>query len=138
MSFEEKLTWLWAAILTATPIAYYATVLPQTGNGTITDTPYRAPMIISIAAATLAFGIGYTATRLLTDPRSDERDADIDRKGQVAGSSWIALGATTALTLALLDIDQFWIANALYLAFAISGIAFSAAKITGYRGGARS
>lgn len=135
MSFEEKLTWLWAAILTATPIAYYATVLSKAANTTITDIPYRTPMLLSIAAAAAVFGIGYTATRILAaDTRTDERDTDIDRKGQIAAGNWIFLGAVAALALAMLDIGQFWIANTVYLAFALSGITLWTVKIAGYRG----
>jgi len=39
------------------------------------------------------------------------------------------------MVLAMLDTDQFWIANVLYLGFVLSALLGSLAKIAGYRDG---
>ena len=48
------------------------------------------------------------------------RDKEIDRLGERVGSSFVVIGGLGALVLAMLDVDCFWIANAMYLAFVLS------------------
>ncbi|MBU1078875.1 MAG: hypothetical protein KKB59_00160, partial [Spirochaetes bacterium] len=67
--------------------------------------------------------------------RRDERDDHINRRGELVGYYVSSAGALGALALAMLRYDQFWIANALYLAFAVGGIVSSVAKLIAYRRG---
>ena len=52
---------------------------------------------------------------------------------------WLALttviGAVAALVMAMAEVDHFWIANAVYLAFLLSALLSSTAKIAAYRKG---
>lgn len=48
------------------------------------------------------------------------------------------IGALAALVLALAEADHFWIANVIYLAFALSAVLGSVAKIFAYRRGFQS
>ena len=65
----------------------------------------------------------------------DQRDREIDRFGDHIGQSFVVVGGTTALLLALLEVDYFWIANAIYLCFVLSALLGSTAKIFAYRKG---
>jgi hypothetical protein len=65
----------------------------------------------------------------------DERDRQISRLGEYIGQSFLVIGGVGALILAMIDVDQFWIANVIYLAFALSSILGSATKIIAYRRG---
>lgn len=136
MSFDERLTWLLAAIMVAAPGFYLVSLLIAADGGPITEAGYQTPMAVSLIGSLAAFAIGYYAIRGATaDRRSDERDAAIDRRSQIAAGSPIFFGAVTALVLAMLDADQFWIANAVYASFALSGWRLCASRIIGYRGG---
>lgn len=45
------------------------------------------------------------------------------------------IGAVAALLMAMAELDHFWIANTIYLAFVLSAILGSMAKIAAYREG---
>ncbi|MFD0568152.1 hypothetical protein ACFQ0T_01255 [Kitasatospora gansuensis] len=47
----------------------------------------------------------------------------------------MVIGSIVGLILAMTEQDRFWIANAIYLAFVLSAILGSAAKIAAYRVG---
>ncbi|MCO8270407.1 hypothetical protein M1L60_07335 [Actinoplanes sp. TRM 88003] len=66
---------------------------------------------------------------------ADQRDREIGRFGDHIGQSMIAIGALAALVLALVEARYFWIANVIYLAFVLSAVLGSAAKVAAYRRG---
>jgi hypothetical protein len=47
----------------------------------------------------------------------DQRDKEIYRFGEYVGQSFLVIGGVAALVVAMAEVDHFWIANALYLAF---------------------
>ena len=47
----------------------------------------------------------------------------------------VVIGGVAALILAMLRIDWFWIANAVYLCFVLNAILSSIARLVAYRGG---
>jgi hypothetical protein len=51
------------------------------------------------------------------------------------GQAFLVLGGVAALLLSLAEGDHFWIANTLYLAFVLSAVIGSAARIVAYRRG---
>ena len=67
--------------------------------------------------------------------RTDQRDKEIYRFGEYVGRWFVVIGAVAALVLAMAEVDHFWIANALYLAFVLSALLSSAAKLVTYRRG---
>lgn len=67
--------------------------------------------------------------------RADQRDREIARFGDHLGQSLVVAGAVAALLLALLEARHFWIANVIYLAFVLSAVLGSTAKIFAYRRG---
>jgi hypothetical protein len=67
--------------------------------------------------------------------REDERDKNIDRRGELVGYYVSSVGVLAALVLAMWRQDQFWIANALYLFLLIGSVASASAKIVFYRRG---
>ncbi len=67
--------------------------------------------------------------------KKDQRDRQIYRFGEYIGQSFVMIGAVTALLLAMLEADYFWIANAIYLAFVLSAVLSTVAKIVAYRRG---
>ena len=67
--------------------------------------------------------------------RKDQRDREIGRFGEHVGQALVVLGSVTALALAMMRADYFWIANAIYLGFVLSAVLSSVAKIVAYRRG---
>jgi hypothetical protein len=65
----------------------------------------------------------------------DQRDRDIYRLGEYTGQSFVVIGGLAGLILAMLRVDTFWIANAIYLCFVLSALLGSMAKIGLYRFG---
>ena len=67
--------------------------------------------------------------------KKDQRDREIDRIGEYTGQSFLVIGGLAGLILAMLEVDWFWIANALYLGFVLSALLGSVTKIGLYRRG---
>ena len=137
MSFDEKNTWAFGIIAIAGYISYLVILLTDAATP-VTETPYVVPMLSTIGGAIAAgivsgivLGIFSGAER----QKRDQRDRQIYRRGEYLGHSFVLAGAIGALLLALLDVDTFWIANVLYLAFVIAAVVSSVAKIVAYRTG---
>lgn len=127
---EEKRVWTYGAIAAIVPVIYFAIVLPQTATTPVDEIGYAWPLIVAIIAGIVLNMIAAPQTQ-----KTDERDRQINRFG--GHIAFLVMSGLTVvpLTLAMLRVDPFWIANALYLAFILSAIAFSAAKIVAYRRG---
>ena len=55
--------------------------------------------------------------------------------GEYIGQSFLVAGALAAMVMAMVELPHFWIANALYLAFVLSGILATVTKLVFYRRG---
>jgi len=64
---------------------------------------------------------------------TDARDREIGRVGDYTGQSFVIIGATAAMLMAMAGWDRFWIANVIYLCFILSAILGSVTKIIAYR-----
>ena len=138
MTFEEKTTWAFGVVAVAGYLAYLAILLPQSPGATLAEKPYVIPMLITIGGAILAniltnIVIGISSPR--NHDKKDQRDRQIYRFGEYIGQSFVMIGAVTALLLAMFEADYFWIANAIYLAFVLSAVLSTVAKIVAYRRG---
>lgn len=138
MTYEEKGTWLLLVIAIGGYAVYLGLLLRAADGGPLVDAPYVAPMLWAIGGAIVA---GIVLRGLLEivwrseRQSADVRDRAIDRMGSAVGSSFVTIGATGALVLAMVEAPHFWIANALYLAFVVSGIVAPVAKLIAYRRG---
>ena len=139
MSFEEKSTWLFGVIVIAGYAVYLALVLPAVlGGEPISEVGYQIPMLSSIGGA-IAAGILGGIVIGITSPKdagkADQRDRDISRFGERIGQSFVVIGGLSALLLSMVEAPWFWIANALYLGFVLSGLLAVIAKVVAYRRG---
>ena len=66
---------------------------------------------------------------------TDERDREIARFSKNVGQAFLVIGGLAALLMAMAEWDWFWIANTLYLGFALSGILEGTTKVVSYRRG---
>ncbi|ANZ42535.1 hypothetical protein BBK82_06720 [Lentzea guizhouensis] len=130
------------AIVAAVGYAVYVVlVLGRAGGRPLAEVPY-----VDAALWTIGFGIVVgivsgiwfgIASRREGGLQVDERDVEIGRFGDHVGQSFVVIGGVAALVLAMAEAPHFWIANVLYLCFALSAVLGSLAKIAAYRQGVR-
>ncbi|ADB33271.1 hypothetical protein Kfla_4235 [Kribbella flavida DSM 17836] len=138
MAFEEKRAWVFLSVSVVGYLVYLAIVLGRIDGGRA-DTPYVAVMLWTIGAAIVAaivLEVVLAATGAKEDgPQKDQRDLEIARFGEQVGQSFVVIGGLAALLLAMVEADHFWIANAIYLAFVLSAVLGSVARLFAYRRG---
>ncbi|MGM9472866.1 hypothetical protein ACS5PJ_12760 [Pseudarthrobacter sp. YS3] len=138
MSFEEKSAWIMGVVAIGSYGVYLAIVLGMAGGMPLTDVPYIAPLLWTVGAS-IAASIALHAVFGILSPRDagkkDQRDREIYRFGEYIGQSFLVIGGVAALLMAMTETDHFWIANVIYLAFVLSAVLGSIAKIVAYRRG---
>jgi amino acid transporter len=138
MSFEEKSTWVQGALAVVTYGIYLGVVLGQARVTELTDVDYVPPLLWTIGASIVASIIVHIVVAMFSPrdaDKKDTRDRQIYRRGEYVGHTFVIAGALGALILAMLQVDQFWIANVIYLCFVLSTILATIAKVYFYRRG---
>jgi hypothetical protein len=149
MPYEEKVSWVSGLVSIVVAAVYASVVVPQIGSGPVSAIPYQMPMLMAIGAmivitivGTILMSIGSAISAQITGEgsvedigRSDERDHDINRRGELVGYYVSSVGMLAALALAMLKADHFWIANAILAGFVVSSVVASAFKVFLYRRG---
>ena len=138
MSFEEKYIWVLGVLAAATYAVYLAVMIPRLGTAPVGEVPYIDAMLWTIGGSIVA-SIVITIILGIFSPRTagkkDARDREIGRHGEYVGQGFVIAGALGAMILAWLEVDWFWIANEIYLAFTLSAILGFITKVVGYRTG---
>ncbi|MFI7293921.1 hypothetical protein [Streptomyces sp. NPDC050121] len=138
MAFEEKRAWILALVTITSYAVYLAVVLGRGGHAPLAHAPYAAALLWTVGAA-IAASIALNVIASIVSPEGanlkDQRDGEIHRFGSYIGQSFLVIGGVAGLVLAMARVDQFWIANAIYLAFVLSALLASGAKIVAYRFG---
>ena len=142
MGFEERNAWVFAGVTPLVAGYYLLQVLGGDPAVPLEARPYQEAMLWSIGGGivvtiVLSIAVNIVAGMLTgdTNTRADLRDRQIERFGGHVGHGFVVLGAVGGLILALLGIDQFWIAQALYFGLMLSGLLGSIARIAAYRFG---
>jgi len=157
MSFEEKTTWVSASVIVVVTVWYVSVVRGLMGTVPVAEIAYQKPLLIAVGATIVMTIVGAIATAIGTAigsavtaeiagagsakdavgdvGRTDERDKDINRRGELIGYYVSSAGVVGVVALAMLRYDQFWIANALYLSFVVGTLVASAVKLVSYRRG---
>lgn len=138
MSFEEKGVWIYAFIAVVLPAVYFAAVLGQLRHTAAAAIEYQAPLIAAIGGA-IVLSIAAHIVVAMASPddagKRDQRDKDINRFGEYVGGIVLGVAAIVPFVLTLVEVDHFWIANTIYLAFIMSAVSGSVVKIVAYRRG---
>ena len=141
MAFEEKRAWIMMVVSVCAYAVYLVLILGRAGDTPLAEVSYVAPLLWSIGGAiaasivlTIAAGIAVSED----GRQKDERDREISRLGEYIGQSFVVIGAVAALLMSLAELRHFWIANAIYLAFVLSAVLGSVARIFAYRRGFQS
>ena len=141
MSYIEKNTWLFGGIVVVGYATYLVLLFTQAAGRPLEQTEYAIPMLGTIGGAIVAGILGAIVLSIVTradrdnNGNPDVRDKEIEHAGERVGNSIVVIGALGALVLAWLEVDHFWIANEIYLAFVISGLTGTMARLALYRRG---
>lgn len=133
---EERSAWITGALAAVGYPVYLALVLTGSTGRPVAERDFAWPMIWVIVGSVVASMVLHAVFRVYTDGapnRRDERDRQIGRWADHTGQAFVIVGALGGLVLAMLRLDPFWIANAIYLGFFLSALLGSAAKIIAYR-----
>lgn len=136
MTFEEKRAWVMLVTSVVAYLVYLVVILGR--DGPLADVSYVGSLVWTVVGAIVA-NIVVSIVLGVMSPREaqqkDERDREIWRFGDYVGQSFVVIGAVAAMIMAMLELDHFWIANAVYLCFVLSATLGSVAKVIAYRRG---
>lgn len=138
MSFEEKGTWVYLVVNVVMYAAYLSIIFGRAENIPFTEVSYVSTMLWTIGIAIALSIVGHIAVAIAKPSEADKRDVrdkDINRFGEYVGGIVLAVGMLVPFGLAMAEVDHFWIANAIYLAFVLSALTASVVKIVAYRRG---
>lgn len=138
MAFEEKSAWI-MGIVSVVAYAAYAFIVLDLGRAVpLAEVDYVPAMLGTIGAAIVVSILLHIIVGVISRKdagKKDQRDRQIYRMGEYVGQSFVVAGAIAAMLLAMFELPHFWIANVLYLAFVLSAILGTIAKLVSYRGG---
>lgn len=146
MSYEERGQWVYLVAIAITYAWYLVVTLGQLGTTAPADVDYQPTMLwaigVSIALAIvgrivveIVGGISAEVAGRDQDHGADVRDRDIGRFGEYFAGTVLGIGMVVPFGLALAEYDHFWIANAMYLGFAVSAVVGTVVKLVAYRRG---
>ena len=138
LPYEEKSAWIMLVLAVGTYAGYAAVVWRRARHVALTDVAYVSPMLWAIGISILLSIIAHIVIGAFSpkgEDRKDQRDREIGRFGEYTGQSFLVIGAIAALGLAMAEVEYFWIANVLALAFFLSAVVGSMAKLSAYRVG---
>ena len=138
MSYEEKGQWVYLAATSIGYSVYLVLVLGSAGTTPLPEVDYQPILLWTIGVAIAASIIGRIAIEIVRPSESyseDVRDRDIGRHGEYRAGLVLGIGMVVPFILALVEVDHFWIANAMYLVFTTQAIVGAVVKLIAYRRG---
>ncbi|MEU9234254.1 hypothetical protein [Streptomyces subrutilus] len=138
MAVEEKRAWSMLVVAVVSYAAYLWVVLGRPAGVPLTQAPYVEALLWTVGlsvAVSVAAHVVIAAAAPREANAKDQRDREIHRFGEYVGQSLVVVGAVGGLLLAMAEAAPFWIANAIFLAFVLSSVVGSVAKVVSYRFG---
>jgi uncharacterized membrane protein len=137
VSYQEKNQWVFGVVTVLSFAVYTLIILSRAQDVPLVEVAYAWPMVWTVIAAILANIILMIIVSVATRDRGqkDERDQEINRRGEQIGMSMVVVGSVGALIMSMLELEYFWIANVIYLCFVLSALLGTVAKLVAYRRG---
>lgn len=136
MTHEEKRAWTRLIAAVGAYAVYVVIVAGRAHGQALATVPYARTLLLSIVAS-IVVTIVAEIVWSIGSPRAsrvrDVRDKEIGRLGDHIGQSFVIIGATAAMLMAMAEWSGFWIANAIYLGFVLSALVGGVAKVVLYR-----
>ncbi|MEU7867512.1 hypothetical protein [Dactylosporangium sp. NPDC049140] len=138
MSHQEQRAWIYAVVAVVVPVGYAIALLARVPAEGLAASHYVVPLLVAIGASVVlnVLAEAVAAGAAPKDAKAvDERDRAIGRLGEYVAFYVMSIAAIVPLVLAMREAPYFWIANSLYLAFALAALVSSVVKIAAYRRG---
>ena len=138
MSSEERTAWINSVAFTLAYAWYIQDVLRSGEPGALTQTPYLWPLVTATAVSIGLVIIGQIVMAIITHERAqpaDVRDKSVFRRAAYSSHWVLYVGGVGVIALAMLDVDGFWIGNAMYLTMFVSSLGLEIFRIVYYRRG---
>lgn len=142
MVYEERNKWSSLVVTLITTVAYVIVVVQAADGKALTAVEWWPIMAWTIGISVVASVIVSVLWGVIAgifDPdgvgTSDQRDRDISRMGDRVGQSFMVIGGLGVIVLSAFEADTFWIANTMFLGFALSAIVGGVASVIAYRRG---
>lgn len=120
-------------------VAYWTVIVVRAArdDASFTHVAWQHPLLWLLAAGACVYlaiyGASYWSTRGTI--RTDERDAEIGRRADAAGSGITALGALAAMVLLALGQDAFWAAHTIFVSSFLGTLASVGLAMSAYTEG---
>src|SRR5262245_28957273 len=118
MTHQEKRAWIMLVVSVISYVTYTVVNLGRARGHQLPDVATSATLPWTIVAAITA---SIVADIVTSGPRrsrlTDVRDRQIGRLGDYIGQSFVVIGATAGMLMAMAGWHRFWIANVIYLCF---------------------
>lgn len=142
MTFEERNTWTGLVVSVVGIAVYVVAILQQASSRPLVEVDWVPVMLWTIGGSivvSIAVSIGWGLIAGMRDReglgKSDQRDRDIARMGSRVGQAFLVIAGLGAIVLCAVEADVFWIANTLFLGFALSAFVGGVAQVIAYRRG---
>lgn len=138
MSYEEKGQWVYLVVTAVTSAVYLALLLDRADPTPLAEVDYVPILLWTIGAGIAGSIVGRIAIEIAKPSdgySSDVRDRDIGRLGEYVGGTILGIGMVVPFILAITEADHFWIANSMYLVFALAALVGTTIKLIAYRRG---
>lgn len=138
MSFQEKSSVVMLGGLIVVYGAYFAFVSSWLADSPVEEIAYQPLMIIAVGVLVIVAVVSHILIAVANPKEADaydERDRLIGLRGERIGGYVLAVGVFFGLVLAMLEVQQFFIAQVLLLAMVLAQISDEAAKVVLYRRG---
>jgi hypothetical protein len=138
MSYEEKGVWVYILAVAATATVYAFIIAGKLANQSVDEVDFGSTLLWSIGISIALNIVLRILVEIFTPSDSykvDARDKAISRRGGFVNGMIIAIGMAGPLLLTIADVDNFWVANAIYAVFIVAAIASSIVQVVTYRRG---
>lgn len=126
MSHPEKSALVTAGSLLIAYAWYLTNLVAQAGSGPVAAIGYQRSALVAAAVliVLLALSHGVLAAAGYRESSSGGvRASAVERTGRLRGGAVVIVGAVLAMVLAMVEVDHFWIANALLAALVVAELA---------------
>lgn len=120
-------------------VAYWVVIIIRAARDDVsfTHVAWQHPLLWLLGAGAAVYlavyGASYWSTRGTI--RTDERDAEIARRADAAGSGMPTLGALVALVMLALGVEAFWVAHTIFVSSFLGTMTSVGLSIAAYEEG---
>jgi len=139
MSFKARTTAVMLVVVLIVYGWYFAQVLLDAASTPVDEIPYQGLLFATVVILVILFTIGVAVMAALArreaNEDEDERDRLIEMRGAQVSSYVLLVAVLVAMALAMVEGEQFWIAQLLMAGLVLSEVAKSVVMLARYRRG---